>query len=296
MQLSNIPSRILTAFASSAQALKRVIPLPAQSAIVRGRASFSDGFPPECGSLTNGVPPSIYDYNGILNAVTAIQQYQSGGGMFTFDSTWSQANGGYPKGALLISTSGDKFWTSLVDNNASDPDVSPGTTWGVLYPNNGRMLLTGLATPTGAYHDITGIPSWAKRITININALSTNGSAYVMFQAGCAATGMKLDTGYAAAGGFLNNAQTNNVANGNTGVPLSNNNSAADVRYGQMVFTLVSGNTWVATGLTGLTNAASIGVGGGGFTLNGALDRIRITTSNGTDVFNNGNLSLLIEG
>lgn len=295
MQLSNLPSRILSAFASSAQALKRVIPLPSQSAIVRGRASFTDGFPAENASLANGVPPSIYDYNGILNAITSIQQWQSGGGLFTFDSAWSQANSGYPKGAVLVSTTGTKLWMSLVDNNMSDPDVGGGTAWGAFYPNNGRLMLTNKTILSGAYTDLLNIPSWAKRITININGVSTNGSAPVMFQVGTAAA-MLPGNSYASAGGFMNTGNVTVVTNWNNGILLSNNNSPADVRYGHLVLTLVGEGTWVASGVVGLSNVASIGLAGGGFTLGADLDRIRVTTSNGTDIFDGGQVSLLIEG
>ena len=72
---------------------------------------------------------------------------------------------------------------------------------------------------------------------------------------------------------------------------------ATYVLSGQMVITLITGNTWVAshvfgggTALTGL-----VMWGGGTKTLSGVLDRIRLTTVNGTDTFDAGSINILYE-
>jgi hypothetical protein len=53
-------------------------------------------------------------------------------------------------------------------------------------------------------------------------------------------------------------------------------------------------NLWVASH-SGMLNS-TIGVMGGGFiTLGGTLDRIRITSTNGTDAFDAGSVILLYE-
>lgn len=294
MRLVDIPSKIMSAWASSAQAMKRTIPSPSQSSQTRGRASFTDGFPPECGTLNNGVSPSIYDMNGILNTITALQQYQSGGGQFQYDAAWSTANGGYPKGSLLLNSTGDGFWFSTIDNNTNDPS-SVTTGWLALYPGNSRISSSDFRFLNNVTSQLfTGIPSWVKRITVNFNAMSTNGTALPLIQLGTT-TGI-VTSGYANSAFYISSGMSPNGTLVTSGIAVSYNNSAADLRFGQVVLTLVAGNNWVASGMSGLSNANSVGITGGGIVLPGALDRLLLTTTNGTDLFDGGGVSLLYEG
>ena len=66
---------------------------------------------------------------------------------------------------------------------------------------------------------------------------------------------------------------------------------------GHLVLTFISSNTWISSGVhsyNGSTAACTIaaGVSPG---LSGALDRVRITTVNGTDVFDAGSINVLYE-
>jgi hypothetical protein len=61
-----------------------------------------------------------------------------------------------------------------------------------------------------------------------------------------------------------------------------------------VIFTKISGNSWNATGTQNYEG------GGGHFisgrkTLAGTLDRVSITTSNGTDAFDAGSINILYE-
>lgn len=135
MQSSNIPSKIPLPFAYAAgPSYKNTIPTASQIGITNGKASLTDGFPPLTFQAlsSGGVPPFGADFNGILNEITAIQQWQQAGGFFPFDSAFSTAVGGYPKGAMLQSVSFDGFWISTIENNTNNPDVS-GTGWKPFY-------------------------------------------------------------------------------------------------------------------------------------------------------------------
>lgn len=131
MQSSNIPAKIPLPFAYAAgPSYKNTIPTASQIGITNGRASLTDGFPPLTFTALSagGIPPFGADFNGILNEVTAIQQWQNAGGMFYYDSAFSTAIGGYPAGAVLQSSSKNGFWISSAENNTTDPDAG-GAGW-----------------------------------------------------------------------------------------------------------------------------------------------------------------------
>ena len=132
MQDSQQPVKFLIGFASSAGgAYIRPIPTASQIGIQNGAASLTDGFPPLCflAESAGGVPPFGEDFNGLLNQVTLWCQWVSAGSPAYYDSAFSAAIGGYPKGAKLNQSANPQFfWVSLVDNNASNPDAA-GANW-----------------------------------------------------------------------------------------------------------------------------------------------------------------------
>ena len=71
--------------------------------------------------------------------------------------------------------------------------------------------------------------------------------------------------------------------------------AAANVVHAYICITKVTGNTWVAATTAALSNTASTAVGAGTKTLSGTLDRVRITTVNGTDTFDAGTINILYE-
>ena len=131
MQSTNIPSKIPLPFAYAAGgSYKNTIPVASQIGITNGKASLTDGFPPLTFQAisSGGVPPFGADFNGILNEITAIQQWQEAGGMFVYDSAFSTTIGGYPKGAILQAAAFGGLWQSTVENNTSNPDTG-GAGW-----------------------------------------------------------------------------------------------------------------------------------------------------------------------
>jgi hypothetical protein len=71
--------------------------------------------------------------------------------------------------------------------------------------------------------------------------------------------------------------------------------TAASVASGHAIFTNISGNTWVATGILYADGAGRMAYFGGNITLSGTLDRVRITTINGTDTFDAGTINIIYE-
>lgn len=129
MQSSAAPVKIQVPFANGGS--KNTIPVSSQIGVTAGAASFTDGFPPLTRTplAAGGVPPSGADMNGILNAITAVLQWQSAGGLFKFDSAFSTAIGGYPKGAVLESSTGLTQWRNTIEGNTTDPDSASAAGW-----------------------------------------------------------------------------------------------------------------------------------------------------------------------
>lgn len=143
MQASNLPTKVPLPFANSGT--KNTIPTASQIGITAGAASLTDGFPPLTFTplASGGVPPAGADFNGILNLITGVQQWQSAGGIFKYDSAFSTSVGGYPKGAILESSDGSTLWLCLADNNTTDPDGATPSNWAPA-ASYGIAAVTGL--------------------------------------------------------------------------------------------------------------------------------------------------------
>ena len=152
--------------------------------------------------------------------------------------------------------------------------------------NSNIVAGTAQASTSGTSIDFTGIPSWAKRITVMLNGVSTNGTSILLIQIG---SGSITNTGYISQGanGTTSVSQT-------TGFGLGDNNTAALTYYGNAVLNLINANTWTFSSSMAAVNKVAIGSGGSP-ALAGALDRVRITTVNGTDTFDAGSINILYE-
>ena len=136
---SNVPPKIQLPFGNGASpSFIRAIPVPSQTAIQNGAASYTDGFPPWC-FQANGYPFG-QDFNGILNILSSWARWDAAGGPVGYDSTFSAAVGGYPAGAVISAATLGNFWLNTVDGNATNPD-SGGAGW------LGFQLATGPASP-----------------------------------------------------------------------------------------------------------------------------------------------------
>jgi hypothetical protein len=73
--------------------------------------------------------------------------------------------------------------------------------------------------------------------------------------------------------------------------------AAGNTYSGAVTILQQASNNYVETSTMGSNSSASSGggYGGGSITLSGSLDRIRITTVNGTDTFDAGSINILYE-
>ena len=72
--------------------------------------------------------------------------------------------------------------------------------------------------------------------------------------------------------------------------------AASNTQQGMAVLSLLTNNTWVYLGnVNNVGNDILQSSGGSSPSLSGALDRVRITTVNGTDTFDAGSINILYE-
>lgn len=150
-----------------------------------------------------------------------------------------------------------------------------------------------IPTTSGTAIDILFIPSWVTKITVMLVGVSTNGSAEAIIQLGDAG-GLEI-TGYSGAAAGLDASPS--VTNLSAGFNISDSGDAAHIYHG--FFTLVredsSDFTWVAGGNMGRSDATQIILMGGSKSLSAALTQLRLTTTNGTDIYDAGGANFLLE-
>jgi len=193
-------------------------------------------------------------------------------------------------GDVTISNAGvtaignDKVITAMVDDAAITP----------VKLSQPLTLATAQNTTSGTSIDFTGIPSWAKRITLMFNGVSTAGSnSAVVIQLGDA--GGLETTGYVGNNGIFNNASSTGVIAYTVGFCPYNNGNAAVVT-GSATITNISANTWIASGVFGRSDTTMMNFMNGSKTLSDTLTQLRLTTINGTDTFDAGEVNIMYEG
>jgi hypothetical protein len=147
-------------------------------------------------------------------------------------------------GQLLVSNGTVAYWS-----NANNVVTNAGAS--VIVSGN------SVATTSGTSIDITGIPSWAKRISIILSGVSINASGILLVQLG---SGSIANTGYSS-GGWQASAT---YATATNGMLVGGGQLAASVQHGIYTLALLTGSTWVGSGsVTDSSGNAYHGVGGG---------------------------------
>lgn len=129
MQLSALAARIKVLFAASGT--KNTVPDLHTDAPLPANAAYDTGFPPITMTpiSAGGSPPFGADFNGLMFAVTGQLQALQAGAVYAYNSAFSTAIGGYPKGAVLLNTAGTGYWVCTADNNTTDPDGGSPANW-----------------------------------------------------------------------------------------------------------------------------------------------------------------------
>ena len=161
--------------------------------------------------------------------------------------------------------------------------------------NNGAVLGitsgTAVASTSGTSIDFTSLPSWIKRLTVMFNGVSTSGTSNHLLQIG---SGSVQTSGYVS---LTTLSLTAAYTATSTAGLISFSDNAVYAKHGAFVFTSFGSNIWTMTGTVINTTTTAWGsYSAGSVTLSGALDRVRITTVNGTDTFDAGSINIMYEG
>ena len=176
---------------------------------------------------------------------------------------------------------------SVVINGSAGVTTNSGAVY------NGIASGTAVASTSGTSINFTSIPSWVKRITVMFSGVSTNGTSNVQIQIG---SGSVTTTGYVSGAAYMANAGTSTVTgNVSTGFLCTATTGAGFTRSGAIVVSNITGNTWVSFGNLSQNDNNFSSSAGTSPALGGTLDRVRITTVNGTDTFDAGSINILYE-
>ena len=186
--------------------------------------------------------------------------------------------------ANAVAKSGDTMSGDLnLPNLIASGTVTDGT--GTLRPLVSGSALTASSTSV----DITGIPSWVKRITLMLNGISSNGTSNYLVQIG---DGSITTTGYASVGTGMD-ATGVSITAYTAGFGIRSTSASYSIT-GSLLMSKITGNTWVCEGVLSTPLPLTFTISGSK-TLTNALDRIRLTTVNGTDAFDAGTINILYE-
>jgi hypothetical protein len=152
---------------------------------------------------------------------------------------------------------------------------------------------TAVASTSGTSIDFTSIPAGVRRITVMFAGVSLSGTSNILVQLGDSG-GVEI-TGYLSSIAYVDGVGSCNVFTSTAGF-IGYLANAGRSLSGNYTFNLLdsTNNTWTAS--AGLYASVPAGQSGGGVkSLSGTLDRIRITTVNGTDTFDAGSVNILYE-
>jgi hypothetical protein len=171
---------------------------------------------------------------------------------------------------------------------------------GAIVPQQFPIITSGTAVTCAGQTsiDFTGIPSWVKKITVMMDGVSTSGTSSILVQLGD--SGGIENTGYTGVA-VRSGSSTNPYELSTAGFPLNETNTASQTYQSLVTLALLdaSTNTWVIFGTSSAYASNFLSSVSGGKSLSATLDRVRITTVNGTDTFDTtpsaGKINILYE-
>lgn len=181
--------------------------------------------------------------------------------------------------AMLAAGSAGKV---LVCNGTSAPKWGSAINW--------VMAINGMSGPE---QTISGIPSWATRITIILHAISTTSTGVPTIRLGTSTS--TENTGYVSQVTNCGSASVATQTSATSGFELVTSMSSSYALNGILTIFLSSNNDYVISGSVGTGTTTNTFLINGRKTLGSVLDRIQLTTTAGTDTFDGGSFTVTYE-
>jgi hypothetical protein len=193
--------------------------------------------------------------------------------------------------ALPVASGGTGVTTST-GSGAVVLGTSPTISGAVLTSIASSVITNGsLQSPTsGTTVSLsTSIPSWAKKITIIFNGVTQDSTSPLILQIGA---GSYITTGYISTCSVVGTSVGTVAPTNGFGVNFPT--AASETLFGSVTLCLQTANTWVESGVTMRQNAGTYATyqSAGVLALSGALDRIQLTTVDGSANFTGGNINI----
>lgn len=165
------------------------------------------------------------------------------------------------------------------DGSIGSADLAPGAAM--------RLVQDTAKSATSTSVEFTGIPTWAKRVTVLLSGVSTSNTNGIRLHLGTA-SGFEI-TGYASIGDVF--STTLSPSGATDGFQITNITNTTDLYSATITINNVTGNTWVAQ-CVGVRGTGSFLLSAGAKTLAAVLTQLRVTGA----TFDAGTMNILYEG
>jgi len=193
---------------------------------------------------------------------------------------------GNPAGAVVGTTD-----TQTLTNKTL---TSPTITGALLSSMASSVITQGtVQTPTsGTAVLFTGIPSWAKKITVMMTGVTYSAGVGINIQIG---SGSVTNSGYTSTGAAIATTTTNSSNGSGTGIQTHSGYTGPV--SGQFVLTLVNPatNLWLGSGTFVFSGTTAVSTATGYIALAGVLDRVQVNTTVGTATISAGSINIQYE-
>ena len=178
--------------------------------------------------------------------------------------------------------------------------TSPTITGAVMSSMESSVITAGTAVSvSGTSVGFTNIPSWVKRITLQLYAVSTDGtSGNLTVQFGTGGTPTYVTSGYNGTSSIIRGSTSTASAGAiSSGFDLLRGLANTAFTSGAFVFTLVDSATdkWICSAVIARSDEATTIFTAGYIDLSSALTAVRLTTTTGVNSFDSGSLNILYE-